>query len=90
MVIKGVFDYMSKAQLITQMIDLGIDGDFVAYTSFFLTHRKIQLVIDRHKNKKREIENRIPQGSPVSTSFFLIYISGVFDKVIEVNLSVIS
>ena len=78
------------AQLITCMIELGIDGELVACTSSFLTDRKIQLVIDGHENKEREIETVIPQGSPVSPILFLIYISDVFDKVTETSPSVTS
>ena len=50
-----------------------------------MTDRKVQLVIDGDDNKERDIETRIPQGSPVSPILFLIYISGVFDKVSEAN-----
>ncbi len=67
------------------MIELGIDGDLVTWTGSFLTDRKVQLVIDGHENKEREIETGIPQGSPVSPILFLIYISGVFDKVSEAS-----
>lgn len=45
--------------------------------------RRVQLVIDRYNNKKREIETRTPQRSLVSPILFLIYISKVFIKVIE-------
>ena len=72
------------------MIDFGIDGDFVAWTKFFLTDRSVQLVINGHDNKEREIETGILQRSPVSSILFLIYISGVFDIVIENNPAVIS
>ncbi len=81
--VKGAFDHISKEQLLIQMIELGIDGDLVTWTGSFLTNRKVQLVIDRHDNKKRDIETGIPQGSPVSPILFLIYISGVFNKVSE-------
>ena len=60
------------------MIKLGIDGDLVAWTKSFLTDRKVQLVIDGHENKEREIETGIPQGSPVSPILFLVYINGGF------------
>lgn len=65
------------------MIELGIDGDLVAWTKSFLTDRTIQLVIDRHENKERETETGIPQGSLVLPVLFLVYISGVFDLVSE-------
>ena len=81
--VKGAFDHVSKAQLLRHMINLGIDGDLVGWTRSFLTNRKVQLVIDGHESKERKIETGIPQGSPVSPIIFLIYISQVFDAVIE-------
>lgn len=35
-------------------------------------------MIDGYFNPKHKVETGIPQGSPVSPIFFLIYISGVF------------
>ncbi len=58
--VKGAFDHVSRSQLLKRMIDLDIDGDLVAWTKSFLTDRKIQLVIDGHDNKEREIETSIP------------------------------
>ena len=81
--VKGAFDHVSRSQLLRRMIELGIDGDLVAWTRSFLIDRKIQIIIDGHENKEREIEAGIPQGSPVSPILFLIYISGVFDSVSE-------
>lgn len=49
--------------------------------SSFQTSQKIQLVIDGHNSKERDIETGIPQGSPVSPILFFIYISNVFNKV---------
>ena len=88
--IKDAFNHISKAQLITQIIELVIDGDFVTWTSSFLTKQKVQLIINRRENKEKEIETRIPQSSLVLPILFLIYISKVFDKVTEASLSVIS
>ena len=88
--VKGAFDHVSRSQLLKRMIDLGIDGDLVALTKSFLTNWKIQLVIDGHDNKEKEIETSISQGLPVSPVLFLIYISGVFDAVAKNNPAVIS
>ena len=46
--------------------------------------------MDRHDNKEQDIETRSPQGSPVSPLLFLIYISGVFEKVTDSNPVVMS
>lgn len=83
-------DHISKKQLLTRIIELGFDGDFVTWIGSFLIDRKIQLVINGHDNKKKKIETKIPQGSPVSPIFFLIYISGVFTKISKISPIVIS
>ena len=88
--VKEAFDYISRIQLLKRMIDLGIDGDLVAWTKSFLTNQRVQLVINRYDNKEREIETGILQRSPVSPILFLIYISGVFDIVTENNPTVTS
>ena len=88
--IKRAFDHVSKTSLVKKMIKLGIDGDLIRWTQFFLTDRKVQLVIDGNNNKERDIETGIPQESPVSPVLFLIYISGVFDQVIKSHLGIIS
>ena len=76
--VKGAFDHVSKTKLVERMMEL---GDLIRWTLSFLTDRKIQLVIDGHTNRERDIETGIPQGSPVSPILFLVYISGVFEKV---------
>ena len=83
--VKGAFDHVSKGQFLTWMIELRVDSDLVTWTGSFLTDRKVQLVIDGYNNKEKEIEIGIPQGSPVSPILFLIYISGVFNKVSETS-----
>lgn len=55
----------------------------------FLTNQKIQLVLNEHNNKERKIETSILQELPMLLIFFLIYISGVFDAIREINLTVI-
>lgn len=38
--VKGAFDHVSKEQLLTWMIELGVNGSLVAWTCSFLTDRK--------------------------------------------------
>lgn len=54
--LKGAFDHMSRGKLITQMIEFSINGDLITQIKSFFTNRKIQLIIDGHDNKKKEIE----------------------------------
>lgn len=77
--VKGAFNHVSRSQLLRRIIELGINGVLVAWTRSFLTDRKIQIIIDGHENKEREIKAGIRQGSPALPILFLIYISGVFD-----------
>ena len=88
--VKEAFDHVSKGQLLTQIMELGIDGNFVTWTGSFLTDQKVQLVIDGHDNKKIKIKTGILQGFPASPILFLIYISGIFNKIAETSLWVTS
>ncbi len=63
------------------MRELEIDSDLIGWTQSFLTDRRIEIVIDRHKNPKRDMETGILQGLLASLILFLIYISGVFGVV---------
>lgn len=87
---KGVFDYVSKAKLLGKMLSLSIDGDQIKWTKSFLSNQKVELVIDGYKNKEREVETEITQGSTILPILFLIYISQVFDRMTKTYPLVIS
>lgn len=70
--VKGAFDHVSRGQLRMRMIKLGIDGHLVTWTGSFLTNPRLQLVIDGHDNKEKEIETGILQESPVLPILFLV------------------
>lgn len=88
--VKDAFDYISKSQFLIRKIDLSINTDLMIQTKSFFTNRKIQLVINRYNNKKRDIETRILQGLLVLPILFLIYISGVFKTITKNNPPVTS
>lgn len=50
--VKGAFDHVSRSQLLKRMVELGIDGDLVAWTRSFLTGRKIRLLLTGMKIKR--------------------------------------
>ena len=87
---KRAFDYVSKGQLIACIVKLKIDEDLVLWIKYLLTDQKVQLIINKHENREKEIEIGISQGSPVSLILLLIYISGVFEKVTKTCSLVIS
>lgn len=68
---------------------LGIDRDFIIWTSFFFLNQEVQLFINKYNNKKINIKTQILQDSPKLLLFFLIYISNIFNKVLEKNFLVI-
>lgn len=82
-VVKGAFNHVSWSQLFKCMIELAINRDLITWTRSFLINQKIHFVIDRRKNKKREIKTGISQRSLILPILFLIYNSGVFDSVSE-------
>ena len=81
--IKEVFDYVSWVKLAQQMRQSGVDNDLIGWTPSFVMDREVEIVIDGHISLEKRVEIGIPQGSPVSPIWFLIYISEVFDAVKE-------
>ena len=79
--VKGVFDHISKIQLIAQMLELEIDRDFIWWTKSFFIDRKLQLIIDGQNNPENDVEIKILQELLVSLILFLIYDSEVFEQV---------
>ena len=67
-----------------------IINDLIGWTQSFVTDKKVEIVIDRHKNLKRDVETGIPQDSLISLILFFIYISGVFEMVIAILPKIIS
>lgn len=43
------------------------------------------LVFDGHNNKEKKMETKVSQGFLITSIFFFIYISGVFDRVLKIN-----
>lgn len=80
-----MFDYVSKGQLLIQIVELGINSNLVTQTSSFLTDQKVQLVINKQDNKEREIEIKILQSSLILSILFLINISKIFNKVAKTS-----
>lgn len=84
--VKGAFDHVSRCGLLHRLVDMGADGNLIAWVESFLTDRRLRLVIDGHEGDEVEIESGVPQGSPVSPILFAIYLSGVFENV-ETNVN---
>ncbi len=81
--VKRAFDHVSWVKLAQQMRQLGIDNDLIGWTQFFLIDKKVEIFIDGHINQEKWLKIGIPQGSPISSILFLIYIGRVFKAVKE-------
>lgn len=51
---------------------------------------KVKLVIDGYVNLEKKVKIEIPQGLPISSILFLIYISRIFNIVITISPNTIS
>ena len=56
----------------------------------FSLRSKVQLMVDEYSNKERDIETKIPEGSLLFPIFFLICISKIFNKVLDISLLITS
>jgi hypothetical protein len=79
--VKGVFDHVSRTCLTDRLQGLEADPELVRWTNSFMTEQKASLIINGHETGIKPTNTGIPQGSPVSSILFVIYISGVFDQV---------
>lgn len=88
--VKGAFDYVSRLNVAEWIRQLGVDNNLINQIQLFAIDRKVEIIIDRHKNPEKEVETGTPQGSPVSLVLCFINISGVFDAVMEVSPEITS
>jgi hypothetical protein len=64
--VKGPFDHVDPAKLVSRMRELGVDGDLTRWVRSFVADRKVQLVIDGSQCPEHSISSGVPQGSPGS------------------------
>ena len=53
----------------------------VNWINDFMSNRRVVLVFDNKRDDIKAIETGIPQGSPVLSILFLIYLRSLFDKI---------
>src|SRR5436189_592156 len=76
--IKGAFDHISGNQMLKIYQKLQLPKSLYYWIKSFLQNRKVQLKFDGNSQKMSDIEIGIPQGSPISSILFLIYIRFLF------------
>ena len=80
---------MSHNQFLDTLKRLGLPISLITWAKSFLSNRSLRLAFDGQIEKFSEINAGIPQGSPVSPIFFLVYIRDLFTKVSGFQLSYI-
>lgn len=68
---------------------LSINDHPITCTKSFVTDQCVKPIINGYVHNKHKVEKKTPQGLPVSSILFLIYIGGVFTQ-IEARLPQIS
>src|ERR1700709_678607 len=76
--IKGAFDYISKNRLIEVLVNLKLPISLIKWVLSFINNRMLRLVFEGNIESFKPINTGIPQGSPISSILFLIYIQDLF------------
>jgi hypothetical protein len=77
---------VAKGQLLTTRQSLRLPESPLNRIRSFLEDRQIRLSFDSQIEESREVETRVPQGSPFSPILFLIYIRDLFNDLRDVYL----
>ena len=87
--VKEVFDHVNSDKLICRMQEMRIDDDLIDWIRFFLTDRRVKLVIDECINLKKAMNTEISQELSISSILFLIYLSEMFTEMKKTTSEII-
>lgn len=78
--VKGFFYLVNHHRMVGILSNLGFSAEIVEWVHAFLAHCKVQLCFNRITSEEREQPVGVPQGSPLSPVFSIIYMSGLLHK----------
>ena len=84
--LQQAYDRVWRKGLLMKMSDIGIHGHMYSWIKFFLTNRTIQTKMNDALSSKEVLEEGLPQGSCLSCTLFLIYISDM-EEVLDILLA---
>ncbi|EED20817.1 reverse transcriptase, putative [Talaromyces stipitatus ATCC 10500] len=76
--VKGAFDAVLPGRLIRRLREQGWPTNLVLWIASFATGRSVQIRLDGEIGPSTDIACGLPQGSPVSSILFMLYIAPLF------------
>ena len=80
--ISKVFDRVWHAGLLHKLKSYRISGQIFGLISYFLSNRRLRVVLDGKSSEKHSVNAGVPQGSILGPTHFLLYINDLPDNVI--------
>ena len=80
--ISKAFDRVWQAGLLHKLKSYGISSQIFGLISSFLSNRWLRVVLDNKSSEKYPVNARVPHGSILGPTFFLLYINDLPGDVI--------
>ena len=87
--ISNAFDRVWHADLLHKLKSYGISGQIFGLISSFLSNRRLRVVLNGKFSQEYPVNARVPQGSILGPTLFLLYIDDLPDNISVILLSML-